>query len=430
MDHHQYINQRGAYAFDKILALAEQHKVYLKMVINEKNDYILQSIAFDGSIAPRHTGGNFYGNGRTMTRVRWLQQAWWRYVQARWGYSSYIHSWELLNEGDPGSANHYALADEMGKYLKCRVFGEQPVWDANVGDVCRYDHPNAHMVTTSFWGDAFPWRFWNNSDKLYADLDYADQHYYANEDDPKDTTIFRDEALYMSLISTSSAGWAPGKRKPFIRAESGFVFAGTNPFGQNLSDGLWLHNSIWAGINHGGMMDLPWPLLSRAGTIVSRKNSPAVYDHRRKFKPYDNFIHDIPMNNGRYQDAQANVTNPDIRAWGQKDLVSGRVHLWVQNRNHTWYNVVNQPQLITPESGQITVSGFTPAAAYTVEWWDTSETDPSQQVTARETLVANVSGALVFSINNLAGDVALKVISATVSTDNAPPQAPKNLRVR
>jgi len=41
----------------------------------------------------------FYGLGRSQNKVRWIQQTWWRYLQARWGYSPNIHSWELTNEG-------------------------------------------------------------------------------------------------------------------------------------------------------------------------------------------------------------------------------------------------------------------------------------------------------------------------------------------
>src|SRR5690606_19680825 len=40
MSHHYYVNQRDAYALDKVLELADQNDVYLKMVMLEKNDYI------------------------------------------------------------------------------------------------------------------------------------------------------------------------------------------------------------------------------------------------------------------------------------------------------------------------------------------------------------------------------------------------------
>ncbi|HMN29363.1 MAG TPA: hypothetical protein PKE45_14530, partial [Caldilineaceae bacterium] len=74
-------------------------------------------------------------------------------MQARWGYSTHIHSWELTNEGDPFNANHYAATDELGKFMHCRVFGAS----VGAGDAaqCTFQHPNRHLVTTSFW-TSFP----------------------------------------------------------------------------------------------------------------------------------------------------------------------------------------------------------------------------------------------------------------------------------
>lgn len=51
-------------------------------------------------------------NREEKTKIRWLLEAWWRYLQARWGYSPAIYSWELLNEGVPDSTLHYILTDE------------------------------------------------------------------------------------------------------------------------------------------------------------------------------------------------------------------------------------------------------------------------------------------------------------------------------
>ena len=94
-----------------------------------------------------------------MTARRWLQRAWWRYLQARWGYSPNIHSWELVNEGDPTNDRHYTLADEFGKYM--RQFA-----------------PNQHLVTTSFWHSLPATAFWKNAS--YPNLDYVDLHAYVS----------------------------------------------------------------------------------------------------------------------------------------------------------------------------------------------------------------------------------------------------------
>lgn len=176
MAHHLYFEQRNSFAFDKLLELAEQYDIYLRLVILEKNDWIFnrldeagQPIPYDPlcddtdpANNPKRCPGNewFYGAGRKTTKVRWLQRAWWRYLQARWGYSTHIHSWELLNEGDPSSQAHFILADEFGKYM-------------------HQFKPNDHLVSTSNWHSYPKEAFWANPD--YPNLDFADIHLYVDE---------------------------------------------------------------------------------------------------------------------------------------------------------------------------------------------------------------------------------------------------------
>ena len=402
MSMHRYINQRDAYSFDKLLDLAGQYGIYLKAVMLEKNDRIFQSIDFNGQ--PIATGDDdyFYGDGRVITKVRWLQQAWWRYMQARWGYSPNIHSWELLNEGDPGNNKHWVQADEFAKFMKCRVFDEDPIADLDVGNVCRFDHPNSHMVTTSFWGGSFPWKFWNNSDKLYADIDYADQHLYATEG-VTDPAQFNDSAYFSYWLSSLSNNFAQGKRKPFIRGETAWNFTGTNLLETNADGGQWLHDFIWAGINHGGLMEHFF-----GGSHFTRQiynlNANPPYDHRPMFGTYYRFIKDIPLNNGHYQDVSASVSSSNIRVFGQKDLVNSRAHIWVQNIDHTWKNVVDAVNIL-PVSGNVTIGGFSPNTNYKLERWDTY----SGSIASNQNVITDGAGILTLSVSNLTTDTAYKI---------------------
>jgi len=408
MDHHMYMDQRNSYAFDKVVALAEANNVYLRPVVHEKNDWIMNSIDFEGNFTS-NTGNNdyFYGNWRNVTKMRWLQQAWWRYLQARWGYSTNIHSWELLNEGDPWNGLHYTLTDEFGKYLHCRVFGV-PVGN-NDGDACTYDHPNDHLVSTSTWHSFPKLDFWANSN--YANVDFADIHNYIPESDPN----YDDAALASQSLSDSSTLANTGK--PIIRGETGFTESGSGPESEEIkqdTEGIWLHNFIWAGVNPGGLIESYW--------YEEKHIYNNSVDFRPHFKTYYNFIEDIPLNNGHYQDAGTQVAvtvgnEGDIRAWGQKDLVNSCAHLWLQNRNHTWQNVVNGSPISTV-SGTIAVSGFAPGESYTVQWWDTYQPDKTQQVTQVDQLTAQGNGLILISVDNLATDVALRIISTDGCTTN------------
>jgi hypothetical protein len=385
---HLYFEQRNSYAFDKVLELAEEYDIYLKPVVLEKNEWLLNRIDYDGNPIPENPrcwdqdpGNNpekcpdnkwFYGNWQQMTKVRWLQQAWWRYLQARWGYSPHIHSWELLNEGDPFNGLHYTLADEFAKYM-------------------HQFKPNDHLITTSFW-HSFPRdEFWANPD--FPHLDYADLHAYA--DSSTDTAA--DSQGYSERYGAKQP---EGADKPLIRGETGFsneVLRDTN--------GVWLHNYIWAGINPGGMYEQYW----YAKEHIEQANQSN--DLRYHYKAFKNFIEDISLNKGHYQDAQVTISGNGLRAWGQKDLTRGCAHLWIQNSNHTWKNVVDGVQ-ISAVSGTVSLSGFKPNQSYMVEWWNPYQTDKTRQVTHTGTAIAGADGVISLSVNSLSTDVAIKVNSS------------------
>jgi hypothetical protein len=384
MDHHLYMEQRNSYAFDKVVELAEEHGVYLRPVILEKNEWIFNSIADDGNFTNEASNNNLYGSGRTVTKARWLQQAWWQYLQARWGYSTNIHSWELLNEGDPWNGRHYTLADEFGKYM-------------------HQFKPNDHLVSTSNWHSFPKDDFWANPD--YPDVDFADYHRYIGESD----SSFADAAQATYDVSIQYGASQPGGvGKPVIRGETGFVVSGSGPptdHLQNDTEGVWLHNFIWGGINAGGLIESYW---YENAHIYGQD-----FDHRHHYGAYYNFIKDIPLNNGNYQDAEAVVSNSneELRAWGQKDLSNSRAHLWIQNKGHTWKNVVDGIP-IPAVSGTVEVSGFQPGERCTVEWWDTYQPDKALQIMRTDTSVARVDGSIAISVDNLTTDVAIRIIAA------------------
>ncbi|HEX9117423.1 MAG TPA: hypothetical protein VGA61_15245, partial [Anaerolineae bacterium] len=157
----QYFDQRQSYAFDQVLELARQNGIYLKLTVLEKNEFTQDSFDYNGNPTTTESNDNFYGNWGKMTKVYWLQRAYWRYLQARWGYSPNVHSWELLNEGDPYSGLHYTLADNFAQYM-------------------HQFKPNDHLVTTSTWHSFPTLPFWQNAS--FSHLDYADVHEYIVKD--------------------------------------------------------------------------------------------------------------------------------------------------------------------------------------------------------------------------------------------------------
>ena len=411
--HEKYMDQRNSYAFDKVLDLAKQYNVYLRPVILEKNEDIANMIQGNGTYGAKASdNGNFYGNNRTMTAGRWYQQAWWRYLQARWGYSPQIQSWELLNEGSPTNTRHFALADEFGKYI--RQFA-----------------PNNHLVSTSTWGGFPATSFWKNTN--YPNVDFADYHAYVDSASPN--FIDTAKATYdpSMLYGAKQSG---GAGKPVIRGETGFTDSGTEPGTKALYDdknGIWLHNFIWGGINHGGLVESYWyenehiyktwqdttryqtcdptPI---PGTTPPRYR--CSFDHRSQYKPFYFFIKDIPLLTGRYVDAQATSSNSQVRVWGQKDTSARQAHLWVANVNHNWRNVVNG-STITPQSASVTIGGFSPNTQFSVDWWNTY----SGVISSTTQVTSSGAGVITLQIQNLATDTALKIRSSSAPPATSTP---------
>lgn len=549
---HLYFDPMNAAQWDRFIQSAEQHGVFLKLVIDEKNEWLRNHINASGAVVPAASNDNFYA--APGTKVRWLEQAWWRYIIARWGYSTAVHSFEFINEGDPYNGHHYEAANSMARYM-------------------HQNDPSRHMVTTSFWA-SFPNReFWSNP--AYADIDYADIHAYistgwgltasflpasltetnaanvrtgnasaritaASAADaqiaPRGTVIqgagewilrywmkassFSANCAYGStggmqrlrwkidggwygggkegvvpfnsagqdFICTSPAGtygWTQfssdrdrsgvllpetrrivitdnnphelmlrlensngtggtawiddvelvspsgvvqpvigqfdinamdedtawythayadvwggeslvGARKPLVRGEGGIDSPTQQDWNRDLlldTQGIWLHNNVWGQINDGGMADLFW---WAAETIPQ-----SLYGN---FLTFRNFMEGIPLSNGHYAGIATQLSNPQLRVWGQRDDVNGRMHLWIQNTQHTWKRVVHGPA-ITPVTGTVTILNV-PAGSYTVQWWNTYAT--SNPIFLTQTVVAN--GSLTLALPNaLADDVAVKI---------------------
>jgi hypothetical protein len=159
------------------------------------------------------------------------------------------------------------------------------------------------------------------------------------------------------------------------------------------TQGIWLHNLIWGGINPTGLIENYW---------FAGEHIYDTVDLRYQFKNCYMFIKDIPLNDGKYVDASATVSNPKLRAWGQKDLTNQRAHLWIGNTDNIWTN--NKP--ITPVNGTVTIDGLAANTSFRVQCWDIY----NGTVIKTQTLSTNADGKLVLRVTNLSTVVAVRVV--------------------
>ena len=320
LNYHLYFDQIASHLWDRVFEAAQRHGVYVKPVILEKNDPIYNGISRTDGVfrAVEKDNDNFYaGPG---TKVRRLHEYYWRYLAARWGYCTAIHSWELLNEGDPGSRLHYDQADALK-----RAIGR---WDRN------------HMASTSFW-HSFPTEFWRQTP-----CDYADVHAYISTTyAPKtERPVMQQDAAWYRLWHSRDIFRNRNPGKPVILGEAGLDFPDRqdrNPLLEKDTRGVWFHNFLWAGLDAGGLYQIYW----WTEDLINRK---AGFDHRQEYAKLRRFLADLNLAAGGYEDWSGGCDNPNVRVVGQKNLAGGRFHLWLQNKQHTWKNVVEGRAIAGP----------------------------------------------------------------------------------
>jgi hypothetical protein len=413
-DTHLYIDQPSAARLDEILNLSEQHGVYHKLTVYEKNDRVLNRLQPDGSFGEVYQCDwgtcpvNFYAaDGQA---ARWYEDAYARYFVGRWLYSPSIHSLELCNESgwyqDPRGSG--------------RVLSFDSAW--HLAELVKILSPRPVMMTNSFWG-YWIGDFFNDPAKGHL-IDYSDQHLYSQQSGSSDaiSNVWDDSAAYVRECFQFFQGYKnSGYSRPIVRGEGGVAVSGTGPQHpevQKESLGLWYHKKLWAHVGILGFScDGEWyPRTFKDCTSWDAdpgcQYPNAQFDTFKMFQAYENFMKNEPVNNGTFVEIgtdlsgsqQISSSQPDIRAWGVKSNRDGRMLLWIDNRNHAWTSPI-----ALPASGNLTMIGL-PEGQYTLEWWDTR----TGRLTNQETKTVSGSGEIILAVNHLEADLAVKLIPESV----------------
>jgi hypothetical protein len=362
--------RRGA-AIDLILGEAARRELAFKLVISEKNEYLLNHLGSDG--LPDPSGGEFDRGAGTPTAR--LHEYYWRHLFARFGAYRSVHSWELVNEAAPAPGDHFRLAAALAT--------------AAAAD------GNPHMASTSTWATLAE-EAWN--DPASAPLAYADFHAYVRGTGwitPQEE-LANDSARFFAEYDRAAR--AAGFGKPVVWGEQGIDAAGdTNqpdPLITNDQQGVWLHKLIWARCGSGGIYPLYW----YTDTIYANALHPV-------FGAWNRFMAGVPLNNGRYEDIAAAPSTPDLRVLGQKDTQAGSAYVWIDNAHDTWRAVVDG-RTISAAGGSVSIAMGPPSVAYTITWYDTATGNP----TTTEQQVADAAGNLALTVADVRSDIAAKIV--------------------
>lgn len=387
---HLGFDPRRGSGLEAALQSAQSQQMHLRLVIAEKQDWLLNHLGPAATPAPN--GEQFYAGPDTAGRF--LHESYWRHLFARYGAFRSVHSWELVNEAAPGNGPHFELTARLA--------------ELSAGD------GNPHPASLSTWA-TLPPDTWNHPD--YAAIDHADFHAYARNTgwlEPREE-LANDSARLFHAYDIDARARVPGK--PIVWGEMGIDIAATtdeeDPGIALDTDGVWLHKLIWARCGPGGVIPLYW-----------WPDNIFAHELHNIFGAWRRFMEGIPLNNGRYVDLAASSSHPDLRVFGQKDLMEGRAHLWLDNARHTWRRVVdNDP--VPPVSGTIRIPMQRPLEIIRVQAFDTATGLPSGEPMDQET---DALGDLVLTVENLATDTALKLQAIGGAQGPAPGDWPQHQR--
>ncbi|MFA5124847.1 MAG: DUF5060 domain-containing protein [Patescibacteria group bacterium] len=222
-----------AWRLDHVLELAEQNNIAIQLTLQ----YFQQFLSYDEwrnnpyNIANAAYGGwltdpqQFFTN----TEARRLTKNKYRYIVARWGYSTAIHSWELFNEvgySSGASSNAAAIVawhTEMAQFLK---------------DIDSFDH----LITTSLeagYNESFEDPFW-----LLPSIDLVQVHSYSTDIFSYTQTVTEKLRKYGKPIFTAEFGLSADNNSP-ERTYNSF----SEPYRSQLLEGLHMHNAIWQALH-------------------------------------------------------------------------------------------------------------------------------------------------------------------------------------
>jgi hypothetical protein len=377
-DQHTYFDQRPAAFVDWMVEEAEKAGVHILFVVHDKNDWIQNHLTLDGKWTSEWTNGYYYPEN---TKGRWLLKQWYRYLAARWGYSTAIFGWELNNEGAPYDTNHWRTAEEFARFMHQTD-----------------SHP--HLVSTSFWCCWAP-TFWKDKTN-YPNIDYADVHEYTNNPQVVPQNYTYDEVSFIYYLGVNTAKDNVGK--PVLIGEHGIAGSdwGAVTELQQPNSGVYYHNMLWAQLNSAQIF-APNYWFSEHLRYINREAISKIFYQ---------FVSNLDVNKGGYTGLNASISNSKLRVLGQKNISKNFAYGWIQNVDYTWYNAYRN--YYTTQSGTISFL-MNPNTSYTLEWWDTYTGNKTYQ-----TVSSNSQGYVTISVNNLQKDIAFKLYSTTTPPSYPP----------
>ncbi|HEY0073976.1 MAG TPA: DUF5060 domain-containing protein [Abditibacteriaceae bacterium] len=245
----------NAWKLDQILDSAAQNKVYVMVCFGTYGEFKSGGFFNEGQWkanpyniengGPCKTPEEFWTN----ETARKLYKQRLRYIVARYGWRTGVHSWEFWNEAEAPTP----WIEEMAKFLKSI-------------------DPYKHLVSTTYGTDAI-WKL--------PEIDFTQTHHYGTGNIADTAPVARGQALEYAKYN-----------KPHLLAEFGIDWRDSDAKYDPDGKGINFHNGIWAGALSG---DGGSPMLWWWDNYVHPKK---LYGH---FTPLRRFADLVPWTDGAWQ---------------------------------------------------------------------------------------------------------------------------------
>ncbi|HEY8518392.1 MAG TPA: DUF5060 domain-containing protein [Candidatus Binatia bacterium] len=326
-----YTNRLGrAWQLDHVLEEAERRGIYVMVSLINHGAF---ATLFNGNWAsnpynaanggPLATADEFF----TDPTARKLFERRLRYVVARWGWSTHVHSWELWNEVD--------LTDGYRSPAITQ-------WHADMAALLRALDPYDHLVTSShalYWNDRNVW--------LDGGLDFTQIHFYADQFPP------------FANIGQTVTTWTRERMgvtgKPVLFAEIGVDARGAPQTREADPEGIGIHDALWAGVVSGGI-----------GTGMTWWWDNLIAQEPDRYYPMfgavARFVEGLRWDRERFAPATATVQSQSrpVVAYGLRGRT--RLLLWIKDDAFQW----NAPQAVEIGDATLQVEG-----RWCGQWYDT-----------------------------------------------------------
>ena len=368
--------QNGRNGYSGLKHYRQDNAYYLDWLLEfcrEKGVYIMLSLDHHGQVSSQvdpNWNENPYNaaNGGpcvhtwdffTNTTARQLIRNRFRYIMARYGYSSTIMSWELFNEVE--------WTDNFAQHKS-----EITAWHAEMANWLRSKDMNRHLITTSYASAINDPATWN-----LPSIDFTQTHYYVASPNLD------------SVLSSACQSYISSYGKPTLTGEFGLSgdagnLAAIDP------NGIYIHNSLWATLLGGGMgAGLPWYW----DNYIDPQNLYTHFLALANFAAGLSFVKDnysvMPAGEVRY--AEESVSNEGSHGPNEeRSVVAGSVSIpvkdrltvsilrsadrsriagWILNKNYNWQYVKAHgiPDSVTGTS--IVLTGIK-NGQYKISWSD------------------------------------------------------------